>query len=99
MRINCGQRPPQPKYTMGLTKRLNRVSGLLLAVVVLLAVWCEPALAQCAMCKQSVASSADGASAASGINLGVLVLLIPPVAIFAGIFGLVYRMRNDQNVK
>jgi hypothetical protein len=65
----------------------------------LLAAWCEPALAQCAMCKQSVAASGEAESASRALNLAVLVLLLPPVAIFTGIFGLVYHMRNDQGHK
>jgi hypothetical protein len=56
----------------------------------------EPALAQCAMCKQTVANSADAATVTRGLNLAVLVLLVPPVAIFAGIFGVFYRYRNVQ---
>jgi hypothetical protein len=55
-----------------------------------------PALAQCAMCKESLANSADGAALARGLDLAVLVLLVPPVAIFAGIFGVFYRYRNIQ---
>ena len=56
----------------------------------------EPALAQCPMCKQAVEASSDSEAIARGLNLAVLVLLIPPVAIFAGIFGIVYRYRDSQ---
>jgi hypothetical protein len=81
---------------MGPTEMRGRLLRILLVAGALLVLWCEPALAQCAMCKESVASSTEGASAAGWLNLAVLVLLIPPVAIFAGIFGLIYRMRNVQ---
>jgi hypothetical protein len=54
----------------------------------------EPALAQCPMCKQAVEASSDAESISNGLNLAVLVLLIPPVAIFAAIFGVFYRYRN-----
>ena len=56
----------------------------------------EPAFAQCPMCKQAVENSTDADSAARGLNLAVLVLLAPPVFIFAGIFGVFYRYRNVQ---
>ena len=63
--------------------------GLILAVA-------NPALAQCAMCKAAIENSADAAAASKGLNLAALVLLIPPVSIFAGLFGLFDRYRNVQ---
>ena len=62
-----------------------------IAVVASLAFWCEPALAQCAMCKEALANSAEAAASARQFNLGILVLLAPPVTMFAGIFVMVYR--------
>ena len=56
----------------------------------------NPAFAQCAMCKAAIESSADAAAASKGLNLAALVLLIPPVSIFAGLFGVFYRYRNVQ---
>ncbi|HEX8774941.1 MAG TPA: hypothetical protein VF735_15310 [Pyrinomonadaceae bacterium] len=55
---------------------------------------CSDALAQCAMCKAAVASSADSAAKASGMNLAVLVLLIPPLAMFCAFFVAAYRFRK-----
>jgi len=62
-------------------------------VVVLAA---DPAFAQCAMCKAAIESSSDAAAAAKGLNLAALVLLVPPVSLFAGLFGVFYRFRNVQ---
>ena len=62
-----------------------------IAVVAVLALWCDPAPAQCAMCKEALANSAEAAASARQFNLGILVLLAPPVAMFAGIFVMVYR--------
>lgn len=59
----------------------------------------NPALAQCAMCKAAIESSTDAAAASRGLNLAALVLLIPPVSIFAGLFGAFYRYRNVQGRK
>jgi hypothetical protein len=75
----------------------GRVLFLGFALIVLLAAACEPALAQCPMCKQAVANSAEAESAARGLNLAIVVLLAPPVLIFAGIFGVIYRHRNIQD--
>ena len=63
--------------------------GLMLAAV-------DPAFAQCAMCKTAIENSKDALAASRGLNLAALVLLIPPVAIFAGLFGVFYRYRNVQ---
>jgi hypothetical protein len=73
-----------------------RAGASLLALTVMLLAGPGRALAQCAMCKAAIEASADAAAAASGLNLAALVLLIPPVAIFAGFFGLIYRYRNFQ---
>jgi hypothetical protein len=70
---------------------------LIIAVAVgLMLVAADPTFAQCAMCKAAIESSADAAAASKGLNLAALVLLIPPVSIFAGLFGVFYRYRNVQ---
>lgn len=61
--------------------------GLMLAVA-------DPAVAQCAMCRAAIENSSDAAAASKGLNFAALVLLIPPVSIFAGLFGVFYRYRN-----
>jgi len=72
----------------------------LLAAAALLLAAADPALAaQCALCKEALANSGRAAEAARGMNLAVLVMLIPPVAIFAGIFGAFYRLRDVQGRK
>jgi uncharacterized BrkB/YihY/UPF0761 family membrane protein len=53
-----------------------------------------PALAQCPMCRASVEGSPEAAAATSQWNIAVLVLLVPPVAMFVGMFVLIYRYRN-----
>jgi hypothetical protein len=66
------------------------------AVVALLAFWSTPALAQCAMCKEALANSAEAAATAKQFNLAILVLLLPPVAMFFGIFGMIYRSGKKE---
>ncbi|MGB9178302.1 MAG: hypothetical protein WCB68_03565 [Pyrinomonadaceae bacterium] len=62
-------------------------------LVLLLAGMCAPALAQCAMCKASLSGS-NNAAFMRGFNLGVLVLLLPPVTIFSTIFIIAFRHRR-----
>jgi len=66
------------------------------AVVALMLAAADQSFAQCAMCKAAIESSTDVAAASKGLNLAALVLLIPPVTIFAGLFGVFYRYRNVQ---
>lgn len=69
---------------------------VVLALVVLMLAAADQSFAQCAMCKAAIESSTDVAAATKGLNLASLVLLIPPVTLFAGLFGVFYRYRNVQ---
>ena len=69
------------------------IPAIALGIIVLGA---QSSLAQCAMCKAAIEASSDAAAASRGLNLAALVLLIPPVTIFAGLFGIFYRFRNAQ---
>jgi hypothetical protein len=66
------------------------LSASTIVVVVALLLWAEPAFAQCAMCKEALANS-EAAASAKQFNFAILILLVPPVAMFFGIFGLIYR--------
>jgi hypothetical protein len=59
-----------------------------------LAASASSALAQCAMCRAALGNSTEAARASSGMNLAVLVLLIPPVALFCAFFIVAYRLRK-----
>jgi len=69
------------------------ISTIALGIIMLGA---QSSFAQCAMCKAAIEASSDAAAASRGLNLAALVLLIPPVTIFAGLFGVFYRFRNAQ---
>ncbi len=47
----------------------------------------------CAMCYQTAAAS--GAPGREALRHGILILLLPSVTLFMGIFGLIYRRRNQ----
>jgi hypothetical protein len=76
-------------------KAFRAILILVVAVAVVL-VAADVTFAQCAMCKAAIESSTDAAAAGKGLNLAALVLLVPPVSIFAGMFGVIYRFRNVQ---
>ncbi len=65
------------------------VAALVVASAALLL--CEPTMAQCAMCR---ASLTNNSAFAKNLNIGVLVLLVPPVSIFCTIFILAIRHRR-----
>lgn len=67
---------------------------MLLAVVFLAAAPTE--FAQCAMCRASLTGS-NNAAFIRNLNIGVLVLLVPPVTIFCSIF-IVLKRRKDEEV-
>jgi heme/copper-type cytochrome/quinol oxidase subunit 2 len=65
---------------------------MVIAVASLLALCSESALAQCVMCRASLGSNS---TFIRNFNIGVLVLLVPPVAIFCTIFVLAFRHRRS----
>jgi hypothetical protein len=66
---------------------------VVLAVTALL-VLAIPADAQCSMCRAALAGSGNG-KFIRNFNIGVLVLLIPPVSIFCTIFVVLRRYRGE----
>jgi hypothetical protein len=66
-------------------------------VVVLAAALLAPAAAAqgCAMCAQNAA--ATGAEGARAINTGILVLLLPTLGIFGGLFVLIVRRHREDS--
>jgi hypothetical protein len=71
--------------------RRLRVLFIACAAALLCLMVASPGWAQCAMCRASVQNNAVFAR---GLNLGVLVLLTPPVAIFCSIIIVAYRHRG-----
>lgn len=63
------------------------------AAVVLCASAAEAA-AQCPLCRSALQQGGD--QTARTMNLAILVLLIPPVAIFCSIFAVAYRKRKGD---
>jgi len=68
------------------------IFGLVLAGLSCAALLAEPTFAQCAMCR---ASLGNNSSFIRNFNIGVLVLLVPPVSIFCTIFVIAIRYRRS----
>ena len=76
-------------------RRIVKVLLLVCAVAALCLIASAPAAAQCAMCRASVQNNA---ALARGLNLAVLVLLVPPVTMFCSMIIVVYRHRKGGKV-
>jgi len=81
--------------------RLRPYSSMLifLAAAALLMVLSVSAFGQCSMCRASLAGSGN-AFFVRNFNIGVLVLLVPPVTIFCSIFVVLkrYRAADDEEL-
>ena len=72
---------------------MNRAAMALLSCFAAIATLAPQAAAQgCALCYQSAAATGNRSIVA--LQHGILVLLIPSVGLFVGIFGLIYSRRN-----
>jgi len=71
---------------------LVRSALIAVAVALLIALCSESTLAQCAMCRASLAGNS---AFVKHMNLAVFVLLVPPVSIFCTIFILAFRHRKS----
>jgi hypothetical protein len=76
-----------------------------IGAALMLALLSLPTAAQCAMCRAAFDGS-NGAVMAKSLNRGIIILLIPPVAIFCAIFITAYKYRkapadnpNDMSLK
>lgn len=78
--------------TLQSTKRLlKRSLALLTAIAAPSALYAQ----SCAMCYQN--ANAAGPRTAEALRHGILIMLFPPLLIFAGIIVLAHRRRNDTN--
>jgi heme/copper-type cytochrome/quinol oxidase subunit 2 len=72
--------------------RTTRTALMLVALAALAHYAAPDAAAQCALCRTAVQGA--GEAAARTMNLAILVLLVPPVAIFCAIFAVAFRRRD-----
>ena len=74
-------------------KSLLRLALIAVAIVLLGSLSSDPAFAQCVMCRASLTGNS---AFARSLNLGTLVLLVPPVSIFCAIFIVAIRHRKSD---
>ena len=67
---------------------------IVIMVAAVLFLFAVPADAQCSMCRAALNGS-NNARFIRNLNLGVLVLLVPPVTIFCSIFLVLRRYRGN----
>ncbi len=74
----------------------RRVWFTLVAALAVLAFVLNPAetFAQCALCRTALEQG--GGEAAKAMNLGILVLLVPPVAMFCAIFAVAIKREKED---
>lgn len=75
-----------------------RRRAVLITVTAIVAVFMlsSSAFGQCSMCRTAL-TSANNALFVRNFNIGVLVLLVPPVTIFCSIFVVLKRYRNSDD--
>ena len=71
-----------------------RVLGLVVVAVLLVLLANSSAEAQCSMCRAALNNAAN-AKFIRNLNIGVLVLFVPPVAIFCTLFVALKRHRGN----
>ena len=80
---------------MNFMRALKYICIIAAAVLVVLALE-SSGFAQCAMCRGSLAGS-NNAQFIKNLNIGIVVLLIPPVAIFCSIFVVLKRKLTPED--
>ena len=75
---------------------MRRLLMIFFIILLILLLAMDTVFAQCAMCRQALENSTEGGQLAQGMNLAILILLVPPVVMFIGLFALAYRYRNPQ---
>jgi hypothetical protein len=78
----------------GTAPSLTFFAALALSAAAAAFAWAAEAEAQCALCRTALQDA--GEATARAMNTGILVLLIPPVAIFCTIFAVAYRKGKRQ---
>ena len=80
-----------------MSTRLNRKTVLLIAMATIAVfILGTSALGQCSMCKTALAGG-NNALFVRNFNIGVLVLLVPPVTIFCSIFVVLKRYKRSDD--
>ena len=77
----------------------RRIVSILVFAAFLIVVMSRDLLAFCPMCRTAIEGATGAEQAADSFNLAALILLAPPVMIFAALFGLFYRLRQASGAR
>ena len=80
-------------------KRTAKLLSIAAGVVATIVWQSWSAMAQCALCKNAVTGSPSAAKLSESLNFAIIILLIPPVLIFCGIFALAYKHRKSRETE
>jgi hypothetical protein len=83
---------------MKLRRQLWVVVAACAAAALLLAAG-QTVSAQCSLCRSALAGAPEAAKLSERLNLAIIVLLIPPVAIFCGIFYAIFRGKHGAKTR
>jgi len=72
--------------------KAQNLTGLLIVASLIVLLSADSTLAQCVMCRASLGANS---TFIRNFNIGVLVLLVPPVSIFCTIFVIAFRHRKS----
>lgn len=75
----------------------GNISRWVVPAIAILLVLASSAFGQCSMCRASLSGS--NSSFIRNFNIGVLVLLVPPVTIFCSIFFVLKRYRSSAETE
>ncbi len=78
---------------------MRKISLLAKVFLVNLLIGLNSIYSQCAMCKENVVNSEEGMKLASGLNDGILYLLVVPYLIFVGFAAVIYISVRRQKMK
>lgn len=72
----------------------NQLAKFLLRLAALIMALAASALAQCAMCKTTVANAENAAEVSGRMNSAVLILLFPTLLVIGGLVRLIFKYRH-----
>jgi len=80
-------------------KRTAKLLSIVAGAVSIVVSMSWSAMAQCALCKNAVTGSPSAAKLSESLNFAIIILLIPPVLIFCGIFAVAFKYRKSREAE
>lgn len=94
MRTTKSSKVTKSTATHFVVKRISAHAQTAIKLFFIIVATTATSFAQCAMCKANIAGAENAAEVSRTINIGVLVLLIPTLAIIGGVARLIFKYRH-----